>query len=235
MRPLPALTPASEWFWTSGADGKLRIQGCDDCGTLVHPPVPVCPKCHSSASAPREVSGRATVVGFTVNIQQWLPDMTPPYVIAVVTIDESDDVRLTTNIVGVPPAEVHIGQRVQVSFEHHEDVWLPVFSPTGEPDETRDLVGEPNLPAPRPPLSSRRFEHDVVLSGIGRSKIGRRLEGGTSVHSTGSSPGFISEAVPLVLSSIQRRLDRIVINEYADMSKRDSPACCSTSWATASR
>ncbi|ADP83418.1 thiolase C-terminal domain-containing protein [Pseudofrankia inefficax] len=175
MRPLPALTPASEWFWTSGADGKLRIQGCDDCGTLVHPPVPVCPKCRSSASAPREVSGRATVVGFTVNIQQWLPDMTPPYVIAVVTIDESDDVRLTTNIVGVEPAEVHIGQRVQVSFEHHEDVWLPVFSPTGEPDETRDLVGEPNLPAPRPPLSSRRFEHDVVLSGIGRSKIGRRL------------------------------------------------------------
>ncbi|ADP83417.1 NAD(P)H-dependent amine dehydrogenase family protein [Pseudofrankia inefficax] len=48
-------------------------------------------------------------------------------------------------------------------------------------------------------------------------------EGGTSVHSTGSSPGFISEAVPLVLSSLQRRLDRIVINEYADMSKRDSP------------
>ncbi|MBL7492289.1 OB-fold domain-containing protein [Frankia sp. AgB1.9] len=175
MRPLPALTPASEWFWTSGADGKLRIQGCDDCGTLVHPPVPVCPKCRSSAWAPREVSGRATVVGFTVNIQQWLPDMAPPYVIAVVTIDESDDVRLTTNIVGVEPAEVHIGQRVQVSFEHHEDVWLPVFSPTGEPDETRDLVGEPNLPAPRPPLSSRRFEHDVVLSGIGRSKIGRRL------------------------------------------------------------
>lgn len=175
MRPLPALTPASAWFWTSGADGKLRIQGCEDCGTLVHPPVPVCPKCRSAASAPKEVSGRATVVGYTVNVQQWLPDMTPPYVIAVVTIDESDDVRLTTNIVGVEPSEVHIGQRVQVSFEHYEDVWLPVFSPTGEPDETRDLVGEPNLPAPRAPLSSRRFEQDVVLSGIGRSRIGRRL------------------------------------------------------------
>src|SRR5262245_39704251 len=31
-------------------------------------------------------------------------------------------------------------------------------------------------------------------------------EGGTSIHSTGSSPGFISEALPLVLTSIQRRL-----------------------------
>src|SRR3546814_2927913 len=30
-------------------------------------------------------------------------------------------------------------------------------------------------------------------------------QGGTSLHSTGSSPGFITEAVPLVLSSLQRR------------------------------
>ncbi|WP_280387983.1 dihydrodipicolinate reductase [Nocardia wallacei] len=47
--------------------------------------------------------------------------------------------------------------------------------------------------------------------------------GGASIHSTGSSPGFITEAVPLVLSSIQRRLDRLVIDEYADLSRRDSP------------
>src|SRR5258708_2929010 len=48
-------------------------------------------------------------------------------------------------------------------------------------------------------------------------------EGSTSVHSTGSSPGFISEAIPLVLTSIQRRLDSLVIDEFADLSQRDSP------------
>ena len=47
--------------------------------------------------------------------------------------------------------------------------------------------------------------------------------GGTSIHSTGSSPGFITEAVPLVLTSIQRRLDCLRIHEYADCSSRDSP------------
>jgi 4-hydroxy-tetrahydrodipicolinate reductase len=47
--------------------------------------------------------------------------------------------------------------------------------------------------------------------------------GGTSVHSTGSSPGFITEAVPLVLTSIQRRLDSLTISEFADLSQRDSP------------
>lgn len=47
--------------------------------------------------------------------------------------------------------------------------------------------------------------------------------GGSSIHSTGSSPGFITEAVPLALTSIQRRLDRLVIDEYADLSARTSP------------
>ena len=47
--------------------------------------------------------------------------------------------------------------------------------------------------------------------------------GGTSIHSTGSSPGFITEAVPLVLTSIQRRLERLMIDEYADLSQRNSP------------
>ena len=47
--------------------------------------------------------------------------------------------------------------------------------------------------------------------------------GGTSIHSTGSSPGFITEAIPLALTSIQRRLDNLTIDEYADLSPRDSP------------
>ena len=47
--------------------------------------------------------------------------------------------------------------------------------------------------------------------------------GGTSIHSTGSSPGFITEAVPLVLTSIQRRLDGLLIEEFADLSQRNSP------------
>jgi len=46
---------------------------------------------------------------------------------------------------------------------------------------------------------------------------------GLSLHSTGSSPGFITEALPLVLTSLQRRLDHLLIEEFADMSSRNSP------------
>lgn len=176
MRPLPELTPANEWFWRSGADGKLRIQGCSDCGQLVHPPVPICPRCRSRASAPVEMSGRGTIVGLTVNVQQWLPDfdLAPPYVIANVAIEEDAGVRLTTNIIGCDPADVHLDQEVTVSFEQHGEVWLPLFTPTGGADAP-GRVPEPHLPSPRPPVSSDRFEHRAVLSGVGRSKMGRRL------------------------------------------------------------
>ncbi|MBO0731614.1 MAG: OB-fold domain-containing protein [Acidimicrobiaceae bacterium] len=176
MRPLPELTPANEWFWKSGADGHLRIQECSDCGQLVHPPVPICPSCRSRSSAPKEVSGRGTVVGFTVNTQPWLPnfDLEPPYVIANVALAEDASVRLTTNVVGCDPEAVHIGQEVAVHFEPHDDVWLPLFAPTGGTDPV-ERVPEPVLPAPRAPVSAERFEHRSVLSGIGRSRMGRRL------------------------------------------------------------
>lgn len=48
-------------------------------------------------------------------------------------------------------------------------------------------------------------------------------EGGASIHSTGSSPGFVTEALPFVLASLQRRLDGLLIEEFADLSRRDSP------------
>ena len=47
--------------------------------------------------------------------------------------------------------------------------------------------------------------------------------GNTSIHATGSSPGFITEAIPIVLASIQRRLDSLSIDEFADCSSRNSP------------
>jgi 2,4-diaminopentanoate dehydrogenase len=47
--------------------------------------------------------------------------------------------------------------------------------------------------------------------------------GHSSIYATGSSPGFISETLPLALLSLQRRVDSIAIDEFADMSRRDSP------------
>ncbi|MGZ4703312.1 MAG: NAD(P)H-dependent amine dehydrogenase family protein [Acidimicrobiales bacterium] len=68
------------------------------------------------------------------------------------------------------------------------------------------------------------FHHPASLEPAVREQVEAACrQGGTSIHGTGSSPGFISEAVPLVLTSIQRRLDHLHIHEFADLSQRDSP------------
>ncbi|MGQ4335496.1 NAD(P)H-dependent amine dehydrogenase family protein [Streptomyces hayashii] len=68
------------------------------------------------------------------------------------------------------------------------------------------------------------FHHPAGLDPAVRSRVEAACEqGGTSLHDTGSSPGFITEAVPLVLASVQRRLEHLSIHEYADLSQRNSP------------
>jgi 4-hydroxy-tetrahydrodipicolinate reductase len=69
------------------------------------------------------------------------------------------------------------------------------------------------------------FHRPASLDQERRSQVEAACEAGrTSIHGTGSSPGFITEAVPLVLSSLQRRLDLVTIDEYADLSRRPSPS-----------
>jgi 2,4-diaminopentanoate dehydrogenase len=68
------------------------------------------------------------------------------------------------------------------------------------------------------------FHHPDSMDPADRAEVEAACAaGGTSIHSTGSSPGFISEALPLVVTSIQRRLDSLTISEFADLSQRDSP------------
>lgn len=131
-RILPVLTEENDFFWTSGADGRLRFLRCTDCRSIVHPPAPVCPQCWSRTLAPSPVSGRGTVASFTVNHHPWLPGYDPPYVVALVEIEEDQGVRVMTNIVECAPEDVSIGMAVEVMFEHHEDVWLPLFRPGPE-------------------------------------------------------------------------------------------------------
>jgi uncharacterized OB-fold protein len=129
FRVLPRVTDGNRHFWTGGAEGKLRFLRCRSCRTYVHPPAPVCPSCLSRDVAPEAVSGRATLLTFTLNHQPWVPAPDHPYAIAIVEIEEQPGLRLMTNIVNCPPESVQIGMPVRVVFEQHEDVYVPLFEP----------------------------------------------------------------------------------------------------------
>ena len=176
-RPLPQPTLSSEPFWSSGKDGLLRIAQCQDCLAFMHPPQPICGECRGQRIEMTAVSGKAVVVAVTVNYQQWLPSLPPPYVIAIVAIEEDPRARFMTNIVNVEPEEVRIGLRVKVCFEQHAEVWLPLFEP--DPASAGELgpVPEPReyRVALRGMASPQKFEDKVAITGIGQSQVGRRL------------------------------------------------------------
>ena len=129
FRVLPRLDDENRFFWTSGADGVLRILRCNNCHFYIHPPSPICPRCLSRDVAPQTVSGRGRVETFTINYQQWIPG-SEPYVVAWVSIDEQPSVRLSANLIDVEPDDVAVGMEVEVTFEHVEDVYLPLFRAT---------------------------------------------------------------------------------------------------------
>jgi acetyl-CoA acetyltransferase/uncharacterized OB-fold protein len=180
-RPLPLVTDENEFFWTSGADGQLRLQECGNCHALIHPPSPVCRHCRSHAIGVRVVSGRATLAGFTVNHRFSPPGMPAPYVIAEVAIVEDPRVRLTTNLVECTPDDLKLGELVEVVFEHQEEVWLPLFRPAHEPTQRPMPVAVDEISPERigeyvcPMAHLDKFEDKVALTGIGISQIGRRL------------------------------------------------------------
>jgi acetyl-CoA acetyltransferase/uncharacterized OB-fold protein len=179
--PLPQLTLDNEFFWTSGADGTLRIQHCESCSAYIHPPQPACRYCHSHALVPAQVSGYATLIGFTVSHRFTHPGLPSPYVVAHVALEDDPRVKLVTNAVGCTPEDLYLGMRMEVTFEQADDVWLPLFRPCAEQAATpAELPADPIAPGEywrhvRPMVRQEKFEDTAVITGIGQSQVGRRL------------------------------------------------------------
>lgn len=127
-RIIPPLDDKNRAFWTGGATGELLIQRCTGCRRWAHPPADGCPAC-GERLAPEAVAGTGSIFTLTVNHQQYHPEVPPPYVIAIVVLDEQDDLRLPTNIVQADPETLDCGTRVRVLFEQHGDAFVPVFEP----------------------------------------------------------------------------------------------------------
>jgi uncharacterized protein len=127
-RPRPAITRDNAFWWEGVEAGKLLIQRCGGCGTLRHPPRPMCPTCQSLEWDTVEASGRGTVYSYVINHHPQIPAFDYPLVIALVELEEGT--RLVTNVLDVAPEDVHVGMPVEVSFEKPDgEQTLPLFRP----------------------------------------------------------------------------------------------------------
>jgi uncharacterized OB-fold protein/acyl dehydratase len=127
-RPRPPLGHDNAWWWEAVAKGVLPIQRCKACGTLRHPPRPMCGKCQSTEWDSIEASGKGTVYSYVVLHHPQFPGFDYPAAAAVIELAEGT--RIVSNVVGVDPAAVRIGMQVQVSIEAvDETLKLPLFRP----------------------------------------------------------------------------------------------------------
>jgi uncharacterized protein len=128
----PQVTPDTEFFWRGTARGELRVQRCARCGTVRHPPGPMCAACGTPAAGEYLVaSGTGEVYSYVVHHHPPVPGKKLPIVIALVQLPEG--VRMVGELHGVAAGEVAVGMPVRVEFARIDDaLTLPTWRPAGQ-------------------------------------------------------------------------------------------------------
>ena len=116
--------PDDAFFWDGAAEGHLLIQHCADCGTLRHPPAPMCGNCGSLAWDTAEASGRGRIVTWMYSLHPNRPDDAARIVI-LVQLDEGT--RLVSNLVDPPHAGPYDDLPVTVEFRDDRGARTPFF------------------------------------------------------------------------------------------------------------
>jgi len=125
--------PTTAPFWRAAREHRLMLQRCTACGAYQFYPRPFCLSCFGLGLEWVEASGRATVYSKTTVRIPVIEEMPPPYVVAIVTLEEGP--RLTTNLVGDEPA---IGDQVSLTWRDRPDLPpLPVFQRLADDDDRR--------------------------------------------------------------------------------------------------
>ena len=126
MRPLPHPTTLSSPFWEGCREGRLLVQRCASCGRCYFTPSAFCPHCLSLEYDWIPSSGRGHVVTPTVVWRPPTPAFEPPYVVAVVRLEEQYE--MLTNLVGADADSPLIGAAVRVRFHRESpEITLPLF------------------------------------------------------------------------------------------------------------
>jgi uncharacterized OB-fold protein len=122
----PVATADTAFFWDGTTRGELRIQRCGGCGTLRHPPGPMCPACGADKPEYLVAAGTGEVYSYVVHHHPPVPGHQAPFVIALVQLTEG--VRMVGELLGVDPGQVRVGMPVRAEFVKVDgDLTLPAW------------------------------------------------------------------------------------------------------------
>ena len=121
----PVRNRDTDFFWDGTAAGELRIQSCNACGVLRHPPGPLCPSCHAADRGYVVSPGRGRIYSYVTHHAPQIPGKVLPLLLAVVELEEG--VRMVGEVRG-GDGQVEIGTPVQVGYDRiDDDLMLPVW------------------------------------------------------------------------------------------------------------
>ena len=95
-KPLPYPTPETQRFWDGCRKHELWLPFCPSCNDYFFYPRPFCPRCFSWNVDWKQASGKGTLYTFAIQYRPQAPGFQPPYVTAIVQLDEGP--RLMTNL-----------------------------------------------------------------------------------------------------------------------------------------
>lgn len=128
LRPRPPINGDNRFFYDELKAGRVSVQGCSSCEELRHPPVPMCPSCHSLDWSPRQMSGEGELISYVVMHHPIVPPFQDGYIVALIELTEGP--RLVMNLEGIAEDDIEIGMKVEVTAHAVDDeLTLPMASP----------------------------------------------------------------------------------------------------------
>lgn len=116
-------------FWSATRRHELAIQQCTSCNATQFYPRPFCVKCYSDQVEWVVTAGTGVVYSRTIVQIALLPELDPPYAVALIDLDEGP--RILANLIDGSG----IGDRVAVRWRSRGDQPpLPVFAATDKED-----------------------------------------------------------------------------------------------------
>jgi uncharacterized protein len=118
--PAPTVTQANAAFWAATAEGRLQLQRCNECDTVLWFPRRHCPSCWTENVSTFDASGKGVIYSFTVIRKGAMAYKDAgPFVVAYVELAEGP--RVMTNIVDCDVETVKVGMPVEVVFHDTGD------------------------------------------------------------------------------------------------------------------
>lgn len=130
-KSLPEVSTLTKPFWDYCKKHELRMQYCTRCDSWIWYPKAWCPDCGKRDSIRwRQLSGRGEVYSFTI-IRQVIDNSVAfqadlPFAVGLIELEEGP--RMYSNVTGVKPEDLKIGDKVSLYFEDATpEISLPKF------------------------------------------------------------------------------------------------------------